>query len=121
MSEFAAACLSWSATFGYWALIASFALVLVRLAKGPSLPDRIVALDLLTVIATAFIVLLAIDRNEGAFIDVALALGLVSFLATVSFARYVMSRRTSAPDEVQRATPARSRAESPACPEAPDA
>jgi len=92
MTEFGATCLAWSATFGYWALIAAFALSLVRLVKGPTLPDRIVALDLMTVLATAFTVLLAIDNGEGHFIDVALALGLVSFLATVGFARYVMTR-----------------------------
>ncbi|MGF7160479.1 multicomponent Na+:H+ antiporter subunit F [Rhodoligotrophos appendicifer] len=84
--------LSYATNLALIALLAAFALTIFRLIKGPSLPDRIVALDLLTVIAVGVILVLAVTRQTSAFVDVALALGLVAFLATVAFARYVISR-----------------------------
>ena len=78
-----------------FALEASFALVVlsivlafVRLAKGPSLPDRVVALDMMTVAIVAFCGLAAIQYQTAAFLDVALVLALVGFLATVALARF---------------------------------
>ena len=61
---------------------------LVRLIKGPSLPDRVVSIDLITVLAVAIAGLLAVTHSEPHFLDIALALALVAFLATVAFAWY---------------------------------
>ena len=66
------------------ALVFSF----VRLIKGPSLPDRVVSIDLITVLAVAIAGLLAITHSEPDFLDIAVALALVAFLATVAFAWY---------------------------------
>ncbi|MGF1477820.1 MAG: cation:proton antiporter [Geminicoccaceae bacterium] len=74
-------------------LIASLLLTVLRLARGPSLPDRVVALDLVTVLAVAFSALFAIASDEPAFLDVAIALALVAFLATVAFARFAERRQ----------------------------
>lgn len=82
-------------TFGL--LVAALALSFVRLAKGPSLPDRVVALDLITVLAVAFSALYAIAADHEAYLDVAIALALVAFLATIAFARFVERRNASAP------------------------
>ncbi len=60
----------------------------VRLTRGPSLPDRVVAIDLITVLAVAVAGLLAITHSEPDFLDIAVALALVAFLATVAFAWY---------------------------------
>ena len=60
----------------------------VRLMKGPSLPDRVVSVDLITVLAVAVAGLLAITHGEPDFLDIAVALALVAFLATVAFAWY---------------------------------
>ena len=60
----------------------------VRLIKGPSLPDRVVSIDLITVLAVALAGLLAITHSEPGFLDIAVALALVAFLATVAFAWY---------------------------------
>ena len=60
----------------------------VRLIKGPSLPDRVVSVDLITVLAVAVAGLLAITHDEPDFLDIAVALALVAFLATVAFAWY---------------------------------
>jgi multicomponent Na+:H+ antiporter subunit F len=65
----------------------------VRLIKGPSLPDRIVALDMMTVQIVSFCGLYAIQSGDTAFVDVAIVLALVGFLATVALARFVDRRR----------------------------
>jgi multicomponent Na+:H+ antiporter subunit F len=70
-------------------LTASVFMAFVRLVKGPSLPDRVVALDIMSVTALGIIALYAIDTGEVIFLDVALIVALVSFLGTVAFAYYV--------------------------------
>lgn len=69
-------------------LAAAVALTLVRLLLGPSLPDRILALDLLGMLAVGLLGVLALHIDLRAAIDIALALCLVGFLATIALARY---------------------------------
>jgi multicomponent Na+:H+ antiporter subunit F len=68
------------------------AFAFVRLIKGPSLSDRIVALDMMTVLIVSFCGLYAIRSRDTAFVDVAIVLALVGFLATVALARFVERR-----------------------------
>ena len=67
----------------------------VRLLQGPSLPDRVVALDLVSVLLIAFIAAFSVRNNDPMFLNVGLALGLTSFLSTVAFARYIGRRPAS--------------------------
>ncbi|CAN0653475.1 cation:proton antiporter [Nitratireductor sp. OM-1] len=71
----------------------SFLLTVVRVLMGPSLPDRVLALDMLVTIAIGFIAVIGIRTGFTLYLDIAIALGLVGFLATVAFARFVLSRR----------------------------
>lgn len=64
-------------------------LTTVRLLRGPSLPDRVVALDLLTTLGIGMACAWAMATDATAFLDVALVLALVAFLGTVAFARYL--------------------------------
>lgn len=64
-------------------------LALVRLLIGPSLPDRVVALDLMTSLGIGTIATYAIATEQAALLDVAIVLALVSFLGTVAFAYYI--------------------------------
>ncbi|AMS43614.1 multicomponent Na+:H+ antiporter subunit F [Aminobacter ciceronei] len=80
-----------SAIFALGVLTISFLLVVVRVVKGPSLPDRILALDMLVAVAIGFIAVLGVRSGFTLYVDVAIALGLVGFLATVAFARFVLS------------------------------
>lgn len=68
----------------------------VRLVIGPSLSDRVVALDMMTVLLVSFCGLYAILSDDTAFIDVAIVLALVGFLATVALARFVERRKARA-------------------------
>ena len=70
----------------------SFLLTVLRVLKGPTLPDRILALDMLVAVAIGFIAVTGIATGVTFNVDIAVALGLVGFLATVAFARFVMSR-----------------------------
>jgi multicomponent Na+:H+ antiporter subunit F len=76
-------------------LLVSMLLVLVRLWRGPSTADRVVALDLFSVLVVAVLVVLAILRQESADLDVAIAYSLVAFLGTVALARYIHKRTGS--------------------------
>jgi multicomponent Na+:H+ antiporter subunit F len=66
--------------------------VFIRLLRGPSLPDRVIALDILSILGIGMIVVHAVSTNQPVFIDVAGVLALVSFLGTVAFAAYVERR-----------------------------
>ena len=70
-------------------LSVSLLLAFVRLARGPSLPDRVIALDLISVLAAAITATYAIAAGQAVFLDVAIVLALISFLGTVAFARFV--------------------------------
>lgn len=67
-------------------------LVFVRLARGPSVPDRVVALDLLTTALLGIVAVAAVAQDAVALLDVALVLALVGFIGTVAFARYIEGR-----------------------------
>ncbi|MFP1631606.1 cation:proton antiporter [Zhengella sp. ZM62] len=81
-------------------LSATFLLTVYRVVRGPTLPDRILGLDMLVVSAIGFIAVIGIRTGYTLYVDIAIALGLVGFLATVAFARFVMARgRTEAEPE----------------------
>lgn len=70
----------------------SIAVAFIRLALGPSLADRVVALDMMTVSIIAVCGVAAVATGVYALLDVALVLALVGFLATVALARYAERR-----------------------------
>lgn len=72
-----------------WLLLFALALSFLRIARGPTLADRVVALDVLNILAVAYCALLAIASGRAVYLDVAIALALVAFLVTVAFARFV--------------------------------
>jgi len=70
----------------------SLAIAFIRLAKGPTLADRVVALDMMTVSIIAVCGVAAVATGVQALLDVALVLALVGFLATVALARFAERR-----------------------------
>lgn len=73
-------------------LAASGILVLYRFIKGPTLPDRVTAIDLITTIVIAIIVVFSILWKSPNFFDVAMVLSLISFLGSISYAFYLTKR-----------------------------
>lgn len=89
--------IEWATILTLLLLTLALALTVVRLVLGPSLADRVVALELISLIAVSFIVTYAIQVDRAPFMDVALVLALTGFMATVGFARFL--ERGGNPDE----------------------
>lgn len=77
-----------------YALLAAKVLLVValffgawRLFLGPTLADRVIALDLIAGIVFAFAVIVAVESDEALFLNVAFAIAVVTFLGTVAIAR----------------------------------
>jgi multicomponent Na+:H+ antiporter subunit F len=67
-------------------------LTIVRLIRGPTLADRILALDLITSLAIGFIAAIAVRTGLSLYLDIAIAIGLLGFLSTIALARYLLKR-----------------------------
>ena len=78
-------------------LLAGLLAAACRLLVGPTLPDRVVALDMISTLLVVFLVLFRMVTGVNAYIYVALGLALISFLGTVAFAAYI--ERSSAYDD----------------------
>jgi len=78
-------------------LLVSMVLVLWRLARGPTAADRVIALDLLSMLVVAFLVTASLHAQETSYLDVAIAYACIAFLGTVALARFISrtSRRES--------------------------
>lgn len=83
----------------------AFLLTLLRILRGPGLADRVLGLDMLVSVAIGFIAVIAIRSGFNLYIDIALSLGLVGFLATVAFARFILARGMSAEQPKDNARP----------------
>jgi multicomponent Na+:H+ antiporter subunit F len=64
-------------------------LTFVRLLKGPTLPDRVVAIDLIGVLMVCILVVTGAGTGQQAFLDVAMVVALISFVGTVAYSRYI--------------------------------
>ena len=67
-------------------------MVVVRIVRGPTLADRILGLDMLSLLGIGAIAVFALRTGLYLYIDLAIALALVAFVATVAFARYLIAR-----------------------------
>jgi multicomponent Na+:H+ antiporter subunit F len=82
--------LQYAANLSLVVLCISFFVTVYRVIAGPTLPDRVLALDMLVAVAIGFIAVFAIRTGISLYVDIAIALGLVGFLSTVAFARYIL-------------------------------
>jgi multicomponent Na+:H+ antiporter subunit F len=82
-------------------LTVSFFLTVYRVIVGPTLPDRIVALDMLVGVVIGFIAVMGVKTGYYLYVDIAIALGLVGFLTTVAFARFVLQRGMTEEDAAE--------------------
>lgn len=74
-------------------LIVSMALAFIRVVRGPQAADRVVALDLFSVLIVAFLAAYAVHAGDTSFLDVAIAYALVAFLGTVALSRFLLRSR----------------------------
>lgn len=78
-----------SAEIALVVLSAAMFLAVVRLIRGPSLPDRVVALDLVVTISVGILAAYAVVVGEVAILDAGIVAALIAFLGTVAFASYL--------------------------------
>jgi len=78
-----------SAFIAYFLLSLAMMFGFVRLVQGPSLPDRVVALELIASLTIGYIAVYVVTSGKTAFLDVAMVLALTAFLTAVGFARYL--------------------------------
>ena len=64
-----------------------------RIIVGPSLPDRLAAVDLITTLLVGIIVLLAALEETTVVVDMAIALAAFAFIGTLTIARYISEGR----------------------------
>lgn len=60
-----------------------------RVIRGPTVPDRVVALDAIATNVIAIAVLFALKTDRGLFVMVSIVLAIIGFLSTVTVAKYV--------------------------------
>lgn len=92
--------LGYSLSIGLVLVALAIAVGFMRLWRGPSLADRVVALDMMTAAIIAFCGLFAVKAKVEAYLDIAVALALVSFVSVVALARYAerLARRSNSDD-----------------------
>jgi len=67
----------------------SLVLTLIRFLKGPTLADRVIAFDSMSVIATSLLVVLSFYFHKSLYLDLAFVFGLMGFIGTIVFAKFL--------------------------------
>lgn len=70
----------------------AFLLFSTVLVRGPSLADRVIALDAMLICGIGFLFVHAIHTGQGAYLQVAVLLTLVGFISTAVIARFIEGR-----------------------------
>ena len=70
-------------------LLLSISIALYRFLKGSTLADRVVAFDAISVMSVSLLVILSLYYQRDFYLDIALVFGLIGFLGTTIFGRYI--------------------------------
>lgn len=76
--------------FAYGCFGAGLLMNMWRLAKGPTVADRILALDTMVINAIAIVMLLGVDFGAQIYFEASLLMAMVGFVSTVAFAKFVL-------------------------------
>jgi len=82
--------IGWAVIIGTSAVALAMLLNLYRLAAGPDVADRVLALDTLSVNAVALIVLIDVALGSDLYFEAALLIAMIGFVSTVAFCKYVL-------------------------------
>ena len=69
--------------------IIAILLALYRIVRGPSMPDRVVALDMIGVNLISAVAVFSVVLDTHAFLEVILIVGILAFISTIALARFV--------------------------------
>ncbi|MEE9323519.1 MAG: monovalent cation/H+ antiporter complex subunit F [Candidatus Aenigmarchaeota archaeon] len=73
-------------------LVVAVFVIFVRLAKGPTLPDRVLAADTINSIIIGMVVLLGIYYNNQMIVDIAIVYAMIAFLGTLAVSKYLFGK-----------------------------
>ena len=73
-------------------LLLGLLMCLYRIAKGPTAPDRTVAIDILGTLVVGFCCAMVLWTGQGYYINIAIAWALISFVGTLALAKYLEGR-----------------------------
>lgn len=76
--------------FGFACLALALLLNLYRLARGPSIADRVLALDTMVVNGIALLVLYGLTSETGVYFEAALLFAMVGFISTVAYCKFIL-------------------------------
>ena len=76
----------------FFVLVLCSVLSLYRIVRGPTAPDRIVAIDMFGILIVGFCAILSIATGRGWYIDIGIAWALQSFISTLALAKYLEGR-----------------------------
>ena len=77
-------------------LMLASALCLYRIGRGPTAPDRTVAIDILGTLVVGFCCVMALWTGQEYYMNIAIAWALISFVGTLALAKYLEGRRYDA-------------------------
>ncbi|SDH46369.1 multisubunit sodium/proton antiporter, MrpF subunit [Alteribacillus persepolensis] len=70
-------------------LAVSIFIAVYRVAKGPSMPDRVIALDNIGINLISLVAVVSLILETTAFLEVMLLLGILAFIGTVAFSKFI--------------------------------
>ena len=82
--------IGYAITFGFGCLGLALALNLWRLLRGPTIGDRIAALDTMVINAIAMIVLVGMAGGSDTYFEAALLLAMVGFVSTIAYCKFLL-------------------------------
>jgi multicomponent Na+:H+ antiporter subunit F len=65
---------------------------LYRIGRGPTAPDRTVAIDILGIVVVGFCALMAVVTGKDFYMNIAITWALLSFIGTIALAKYLEGR-----------------------------
>ena len=77
-------------TFSF--LLTALVLAFMRLLKGPSVNDRIAAMDVIAIVVMGFIIVYSVLIEKDIYLDLAIIISLISFIGTVAVSTYLKHR-----------------------------
>ncbi len=84
--------IDWASMLALGMVALALLLSLTRIVIGPTLADRVLGLDLLTIVVMGFVGIIAVRTGLMLYLEIAIAIALMGFLATIALARYILLR-----------------------------
>lgn len=82
--------IEYALNFGFFALSLAVLLNLWRLLRGPTLMDRVLAVDTMVINVIALIILFGIQQRTTIFFEAALLFAMFGFISTVAYCRFIL-------------------------------